>query len=58
MLCRQELEDAEFIPIPPNSQPTTPDQLPSYSDSFTLPYEELQGLKFAAVSAKKDLPVR
>uniref|UniRef100_A0A7N6AQA8 non-specific serine/threonine protein kinase n=1 Tax=Anabas testudineus TaxID=64144 RepID=A0A7N6AQA8_ANATE len=56
---RKELEDAEFIPMPPNSEPLTPDQLSSYSDSVTLPYEELKELKAAAeaVSTEKGLSV-
>lgn len=57
---RKELEDAEFIPMPLGSEPSTPDQLSSCSESFTLPYEELQELKAAAaaVSTKKDLSTK
>ncbi|XP_026211303.1 serine/threonine-protein kinase Nek9 [Anabas testudineus] len=57
---RKELEDAEFIPMPPNSEPLTPDQLSSYSDSVTLPYEELKELKAAAeaVSTEKGLSTK
>ncbi|KAL3968999.1 homeobox protein NOBOX [Sarotherodon galilaeus] len=57
---RKELEDAEFIPIPDNSEPLTPDQLSSFSKSVTLPYEELKELKAAAaaVGSKKDLPTK
>uniref|UniRef100_A0A665WFR3 non-specific serine/threonine protein kinase n=1 Tax=Echeneis naucrates TaxID=173247 RepID=A0A665WFR3_ECHNA len=56
---RRELEDAEFIPMPEESEPSTPDQLSSFSESVTLPYEELKELKAAAaaVSSKKDLSV-
>uniref|UniRef100_A0A8C4GMY9 non-specific serine/threonine protein kinase n=1 Tax=Dicentrarchus labrax TaxID=13489 RepID=A0A8C4GMY9_DICLA len=54
---RKELEDAEYIPMPEGSEPPTPDQLASFSESVTLPYEELKELKAAAaaVSSKKDL---
>ncbi|KAG7510417.1 serine serine/threonine-protein kinase Nek9 [Solea senegalensis] len=57
---RKELEDAEFIPMPDESELSTPDQLSSISESVTLPYEELKELKAAAaaVSTKKDLPTK
>ncbi|XP_029350046.1 serine/threonine-protein kinase Nek9 isoform X2 [Echeneis naucrates] len=57
---RRELEDAEFIPMPEESEPSTPDQLSSFSESVTLPYEELKELKAAAaaVSSKKDLSTK
>ncbi|KAJ8396885.1 hypothetical protein AAFF_G00012080 [Aldrovandia affinis] len=49
---RKELQDAEFIPMPDSSQDSMPDPLPpSYSESATLPYEELQELKAAAAAA-------
>ncbi|KAG9336463.1 hypothetical protein JZ751_002810 [Albula glossodonta] len=49
---RKELQDAEFIPMPDSSQGSTPIQLPpSYAESATLPYDELQGLKAAAAAA-------
>ncbi|XP_077476262.1 serine/threonine-protein kinase Nek9 [Stigmatopora argus] len=53
---RKELEDAEFIPIPPDSD-LPPDQLPSLSESTTLPFSELKELKAvaAAVSNEHDL---
>lgn len=55
----QELEDAEFIPLPEGSELPTPDQLSSISESVTLPYEELKELKAAAaaVSSKTGLSV-
>ncbi|KAG7466419.1 hypothetical protein MATL_G00164470 [Megalops atlanticus] len=47
-----ELQDAEFIPMPDSSQDSMPATLPpSYSESATLPYEELQELKAAAAAA-------
>ncbi|XP_036398835.1 serine/threonine-protein kinase Nek9 isoform X2 [Megalops cyprinoides] len=49
---RKELQDAEFIPMPDSSQDSMPATLPpSYSESATLPYEELQELKAAAAAA-------
>lgn len=59
IIVKQELEDAEFIPIPDDSMPFSPGQLSSFSESVTLPYEELKELKAAAaaLSTKKDLPV-
>ncbi|XP_037097661.1 serine/threonine-protein kinase Nek9 isoform X1 [Syngnathus acus] len=53
---RKELEDAEFIPIPDESD-IPPDELPSFSESTTLPYNELKDLKAvaAAVSSEHDL---
>uniref|UniRef100_A0A3P8UJK4 non-specific serine/threonine protein kinase n=1 Tax=Cynoglossus semilaevis TaxID=244447 RepID=A0A3P8UJK4_CYNSE len=55
---RKELEDAEFIPMP-DTEPSTPDQLTSISESVTLPYEELKELKAAAaaVGTEKGLSV-
>lgn len=48
----QELQDAEFIPMPEDSRGSMPGPLtPSYSESVTLPYEELQELKAAAAAA-------
>lgn len=57
---RKELEDAEVIPMPDNSETSTPDQLASISESVTLPYEELKELKAAAaaVSTKKGLSTK
>ncbi|XP_037602492.1 serine/threonine-protein kinase Nek9 [Sebastes umbrosus] len=57
---RKELENAEFIPIPAESELSTPDQLSSISESVTLPYEELKELTAAAsaISAKKDLSTK
>uniref|UniRef100_A0A3Q0RK05 non-specific serine/threonine protein kinase n=1 Tax=Amphilophus citrinellus TaxID=61819 RepID=A0A3Q0RK05_AMPCI len=57
---KYELEDAEVIPMPDNSETSTPDQLASFSESVTLPYEELKELKAAAaaVSTKKGLSVK
>lgn len=57
---RKELEDAEFIPIPDDSMPFSPGQLSSFSESVTLPYEELKELKAAAAAlgTKKDLPTK
>uniref|UniRef100_A0A673BJH9 non-specific serine/threonine protein kinase n=2 Tax=Sphaeramia orbicularis TaxID=375764 RepID=A0A673BJH9_9TELE len=59
VIVQQELEDAEFIPMPEDSMPSTPNQLSSFSESVTLPYEELKELKAAAaaVGSKKDLSV-
>lgn len=59
VVIQQELEDAEFIPMPEGSDLPTPDQLSSISESVTLPYEELKELKAAAaaVSVKKGLSV-
>lgn len=55
----QELENAEFIPMPAECDLPTPDQLPSFSESITLPYEELKELKAAAaaVGSKTGLSV-
>ncbi|KAM6912856.1 serine/threonine-protein kinase Nek9 [Xenentodon cancila] len=57
---RKELEDAEFIPMPEECEPSTHDQLASFSDSITRPYEELKELKAAAaaVSSNKGLSTR
>ncbi|XP_076017833.1 serine/threonine-protein kinase Nek9 [Genypterus blacodes] len=57
---RKELENAEFIPIPYESPPCTLDPLSSYSQSSTLPYEDLKELTAAAaaVSIKKDLSTK
>ncbi|XP_071376960.1 serine/threonine-protein kinase Nek9 isoform X1 [Centroberyx affinis] len=57
---RKELQDAEFIPMPLDSQTSTPDCLSSYSESVTLPYEELQELKAAAaaVTTEKGLSTK
>uniref|UniRef100_A0A3P9KAZ9 non-specific serine/threonine protein kinase n=1 Tax=Oryzias latipes TaxID=8090 RepID=A0A3P9KAZ9_ORYLA len=51
---QKELEDAEFIPMPDTCDN---DQLPSVSESFTRPYEDLKELKAAAdaVSTAKGL---
>lgn len=56
---RKELEDAEFIPMPKDSMQSTPGQL-SFSESVTLPYEELKELKAAAaaLSTQQDLPTK
>ncbi|KAM6961231.1 serine/threonine-protein kinase Nek9 [Aplochiton taeniatus] len=53
---RQELQDAEFIPMPDDSQsPSIPGLLsPPFAESTTLPYEELQELKAAAAAAATD----
>uniref|UniRef100_A0A6Q2YDP6 non-specific serine/threonine protein kinase n=2 Tax=Esox lucius TaxID=8010 RepID=A0A6Q2YDP6_ESOLU len=49
---RKELQDAEFIPMPDDSRGSMPGPLaPSFSESVTLPYEELQELKAAAAAA-------
>lgn len=57
---RKELENAEFIPIPLDSEASTPDPLSSVSETVTLPYEELKELKAAAaaVSTKKELSTK
>ena len=47
---QQELEDAEFIPMPEDCDLPTPDQPASFSESITLPYEELRELKAAAAA--------
>lgn len=49
-LVQQELEDAEFIPMPEDCDLPTPDQLASFSESITSPYEELKELKAAAAA--------
>nr|XP_061798471.1 serine/threonine-protein kinase Nek9-like [Nerophis lumbriciformis] len=46
---RKELEDAEFIPMPDESE-LPPDQLQSFSESTTLPYNELKELKAVAAA--------
>uniref|UniRef100_A0A3B5A340 non-specific serine/threonine protein kinase n=1 Tax=Stegastes partitus TaxID=144197 RepID=A0A3B5A340_9TELE len=51
---QQELEDAEFIPMPDEQDPFTPDQLSSFSESVTLPYEELKELKAAAAAVSSN----
>ncbi|MBN3294900.1 NEK9 kinase, partial [Amia calva] len=49
---RQELQDAEFIPMPPSPGDSLPSALSSpISESATLPYSELQELKAAAAAA-------
>lgn len=50
LLVQQELEDAEFIPMPEDCNLPTPDSLASFSESVTLPYEELKELKVAAAA--------
>lgn len=59
-LVQQELEDAEFIPMPEESELPTLDPLSSVSETDTRPYEELKELKAAAeaVSSQKGLSVR
>uniref|UniRef100_A0A1A8LLC1 non-specific serine/threonine protein kinase n=2 Tax=Nothobranchius pienaari TaxID=704102 RepID=A0A1A8LLC1_9TELE len=54
---KKELEDAEYIPMPEESEQSSNNQLSSVSESITLPYEELKGLKAAAaaVSSRTDL---
>lgn len=49
-IVQQELEDAEFIPMPEDCDLPTPDQLASFSESVTLPYGELKELKAAAAA--------
>ncbi|XP_029973155.1 serine/threonine-protein kinase Nek9 [Salarias fasciatus] len=44
---RKELEDAEFIPMPDDPDPSPPGQLSSFSDKVTLPYDTLKELKAA-----------
>lgn len=48
MFFQQELEDAEFIPMPDESGESVQGQLSSFSKSVTRPYEELKELKAAA----------
>ncbi|KAM3870835.1 serine/threonine-protein kinase Nek9 [Diretmus argenteus] len=57
---RMELQDAEFIPMPDDSQTSTPDRLSAFSESVTLPYEELQELTAAAaaVTTEKGLSTK
>lgn len=50
VVVQQELEDAEFIPMPGDCDLPTPDQLLSFSESVTLPYAELKELKAAAAA--------
>ncbi|XP_048829798.1 serine/threonine-protein kinase Nek9 [Brienomyrus brachyistius] len=46
---RKELQEAEFIPMPNDSQGSLPNQLPSsFLESTTLPYDELQKMTAAA----------
>ncbi|XP_037551032.1 serine/threonine-protein kinase Nek9 [Nematolebias whitei] len=54
---KKELEDAEFIPMPEESDQPIHDRLSSFSESVTRPYEELKELKAAAeaVSSQKGL---
>nr|XP_023684049.1 serine/threonine-protein kinase Nek9 [Paramormyrops kingsleyae] len=48
---RKELQEAEFIPMPNDSQDSLPNQLPlSFLESTTLPYDELQKIKAAAAA--------
>uniref|UniRef100_A0A8C8FL72 non-specific serine/threonine protein kinase n=1 Tax=Oncorhynchus tshawytscha TaxID=74940 RepID=A0A8C8FL72_ONCTS len=57
---RKELQDAEFIPMPEDFRGSMPGPVaPSFPESVTLPYEELQELKAAAAAAatEKELPV-
>uniref|UniRef100_A0A673ZE63 non-specific serine/threonine protein kinase n=1 Tax=Salmo trutta TaxID=8032 RepID=A0A673ZE63_SALTR len=57
---RKELQDAEFIPMPEDFRGSMPGPVaPSFPESITLPYEELQELKAAAAAAatEKELPV-
>ncbi|KAG5265945.1 hypothetical protein AALO_G00248110 [Alosa alosa] len=51
---RQELKDAEFIPMPESSSSISNPLAASYSESAhpTLPYDELQELKAAAAAVK------
>ncbi|XP_031436432.1 serine/threonine-protein kinase Nek9 isoform X2 [Clupea harengus] len=49
---RKELQDAEFIPMPASSSSTSNPLAPAYSESATLPYDELQELKAAAGAVK------
>ncbi|XP_015205898.2 serine/threonine-protein kinase Nek9 [Lepisosteus oculatus] len=55
---RQELQEAEFIPMPQSPGDSTP--IPAnavFSESATLPYDELQELTAAvAAAAEKELP--
>lgn len=51
---RKELEDAEFIPMPDERDPFSPDQLSSFSESVTLPYDELKELKAAAAAVSSN----
>ncbi|XP_023850324.1 serine/threonine-protein kinase Nek9 [Salvelinus sp. IW2-2015] len=56
---RKELQDAEFIPMPEDFRGSMPGPVaPSFPESVTLPYEELQELKAAAAAAatEKELP--
>lgn len=57
---RKELEDAEFIPMPDESEESVQDQLSSFSKSVTRPYEELKELKAAAeaVTSEAGLEMR
>lgn len=53
----QELDDAEFIPMPNDSGDSIEPLASSYTKSATLPYEELDQLK-AATATGKSLMVR
>lgn len=44
---RKELEDAEFIPMPDDPDTCLPEQLSSFSEKVTLPYDDLKELKAA-----------
>lgn len=48
-VVQQELEDAEFIPMPDECN-LPPDLLPSFPESVTFPYGELKELKAAAAA--------
>uniref|UniRef100_A0A3Q1CXA1 non-specific serine/threonine protein kinase n=1 Tax=Amphiprion ocellaris TaxID=80972 RepID=A0A3Q1CXA1_AMPOC len=54
VFIQQELEDAEFIPMPDERDPFSPDQLSSFSESVTLPYDELKELKAAAAAVSSN----
>ncbi|XP_073725913.1 serine/threonine-protein kinase Nek9 [Misgurnus anguillicaudatus] len=48
---RKEMQDAEFIPMPVDSSDSINPLTSSYTESATLPYEELDQLKAAAAAA-------
>uniref|UniRef100_A0A3B5LPK9 non-specific serine/threonine protein kinase n=1 Tax=Xiphophorus couchianus TaxID=32473 RepID=A0A3B5LPK9_9TELE len=52
---RKELEDAEFIPMPDESEQSDQGQLASFSKSVTQPYEELKELKAAAEAVTNEV---
>uniref|UniRef100_A0A9J7ZAR5 non-specific serine/threonine protein kinase n=1 Tax=Cyprinus carpio carpio TaxID=630221 RepID=A0A9J7ZAR5_CYPCA len=53
---QKELLDAEFIPMPKDSQDSIEPLTKPYTESATLPYEELDQIKAAAAAGKSLMP--